>query len=476
MRIRSFVLQGATGMSTQFRSIRWLAWAGALALVITACGPSGSPAAGESGAAEESADASAIGTPIAGADCPEDEAVTFWTSHAEPDVTSIRNIVETFNEQGGTCVTLVQVPGAETDVARLMTAVRGGTGPDVYMLDRFTVAERASAGVLTNLSDLGADDLSADYAEFAWAETQFDGVTWALPFDTDTRALYYRNDILEDAGVDPAMLDAANGPITIDQLTEIADQVDAANASEEYTVIGFHPTFDQGWHYTWMFANGGSIFDEGACQITADDPGVVAAFQFLYDWAERKDPQALSTWVSTYAPPDFPPAQHPFIVGQLGMMVTGDWFIGLMRQYAPDVEYGITYIPVPDEGMDSATWAGGWSLVIPTGSDKVDGAWEFMQYAAGEEGQRTYTEETAHLPTLNSVREDDSVFEERHLFFRDLFEVANNRPALPVGVLLWDSLTSAQDQVMLNEAQPEEALTTVQEAVQPQLDQFCPLS
>jgi ABC-type glycerol-3-phosphate transport system substrate-binding protein len=99
-----------------------------------------------------------------------------------------------------------------------------------------------------------------------------------------------------------------------------------------------------------------------------------------------------------------------------------------------------------------------------------------MQYAAGEEGQRTYTVETAHLPTLNSVREDDSVFEERHLFFRDLFEVANSRPALPVGVLLWDSLTSAQDQVMLNEAQPADALSAVQEAVQPQLDQFCPLS
>lgn len=450
-----------------------------LALVASACAPSTAspPAATEGaateGAATEAAAASPSAVQIAG-ECPEEEAVTFWTSFTDIGAEALTEIVTAFNEQGGACVNLVQVPGSETNAAPLMTAVRGGVGPDVYTLDRFTVAERAAAGILTDLSALGADDLAGDYVEFAWNETQFDGKTWALPTDTDTRALYYRMDILEDAGVDTSLLDPANGPMTLTELAEIADQVDEAQGSEEYSVIGFHPTFDQGWHYTWIFAHDGSIYDEAGCQITHDDQGVVDAYQFIYDWAERKDAQALATWMSTYNPPNNPAPQHPFVVGQVAMMVTGDWFIANMEEYAPDVEYGITHIPVPEEGMDPATWAGGWSVVIPTGSQQQDGAWEFLQYISGEEGQRTFTEITNHLPTLSALQEDDSLFSERHLFFRDSFDVAHNRPALPVGVLLWDSLTTAQDAMLLNETEPAEALQTVQEAVQPQLDQFCP--
>jgi ABC-type glycerol-3-phosphate transport system substrate-binding protein len=44
------------------------------------------------------------------------------------------------------------VPGSETDVAKLMTAVRSGAGPDLAVIDRFTVAQRAAAGLLTAFS------------------------------------------------------------------------------------------------------------------------------------------------------------------------------------------------------------------------------------------------------------------------------------------------------------------------------------
>jgi ABC-type glycerol-3-phosphate transport system substrate-binding protein len=46
------------------------------------------------------------------------------------------------------------VPGSETDVAKLMTAVRSGAGPDLAVIDRFTIAQRAAAGLLTDLTPL----------------------------------------------------------------------------------------------------------------------------------------------------------------------------------------------------------------------------------------------------------------------------------------------------------------------------------
>ena len=92
---------------------------------------------------------------------------------------------------------LVQIPpGEETDVTKLMTAVRGGTGPDIYFLDRFTVAQRAADGVLQDLSAMGGGDVISNYIPFAQAEAMYNGVVYALPFDTDARALYYNKGML----------------------------------------------------------------------------------------------------------------------------------------------------------------------------------------------------------------------------------------------------------------------------------------
>lgn len=73
--------------------------------------------------------------------------VTFWTTYTPPWSDYLQKMVDVFNlSQTGVQVEMTMVPGSETDVSKLITAVRGGTGPDVYMLDRFTTAERKAAG------------------------------------------------------------------------------------------------------------------------------------------------------------------------------------------------------------------------------------------------------------------------------------------------------------------------------------------
>src|SRR5216110_1620779 len=102
------------------------------------------------------------GAPLPGCNSGTKQAL-FWTSHTPPDTDSEQNIVNNFNKQSKTtCVKMVAVPGSETDIAKLTTAVRGGTGPDIYELDRFTVAERAAAGVLEDLTPYGAAKMSGN--------------------------------------------------------------------------------------------------------------------------------------------------------------------------------------------------------------------------------------------------------------------------------------------------------------------------
>lgn len=402
--------------------------------------------------------------------------VTFWTGHGEPDLSSLKQIVENFNaENPDINVTLVQIPpGDVTDVTRLMTAVRGGTGPDVYMLDRFIVAQRAADGLLQDLTPyMGDEDVLGSYLDFAQEEATFGGLPYALPFDTDARALYYNIDLLEEAGVDVSELDPANGPITLDRAKEIGAMVDEQNAQGNYTRMGFVPWHEQGWHYGFGFSFGGDFYDEEACQVTPTDENVVRAFQWVYDYAAEKGPQQVQAFRQAFTRPDLPPQQNPFISGQLGMIITGDWQISSMERYAPDLNYGITYMPTAEEGGESVTWAGGWSMVMPQGAKEPEAAFEFMKYIAGEPGQTVYSRDTQHMPTVTSLQEDADLFDERHQFFSELLPTAMNRPPLPVGALYWDELTDAWEKTYLNQQEPQAALEQVASRVQPQLDQFC---
>jgi len=405
--------------------------------------------------------------------------VTFWTTHNEPDLSTLQMIVDAFNaENSDVQAELVQVVGSETDTTKLMTAVRGGTGPDVYMLDRFIVAQRAAEGVLQDLSEfMGDENFSEVYIPFSWAEANFNGKPYALPFDTDARALFYNRGMIEEVGIDPVELDVANGAITFARLAEIANQINETDQDGNFSRMGFVPYTHQGMPYTYGFAFGGTFFDEAACAVTPDEAGVVAGHRWVYDYTAALDPQKVNAFAGPYAAiVSVPEEQDLFVTERVAFAITGDWFLNTLAKFAPDIDYGLTVMPVPNEGDESATWAGGWSMVMPQGAKNPEGAWRFMQYITGEPGQRIYTTETAYLPTISALLEDTSLFDERHLFFaQKLLPTAKNRPPLPVGARYWDELTSAWQKIYLNKEEPSAALAMVKKRVQPDLQGFCPI-
>jgi multiple sugar transport system substrate-binding protein len=479
-------------MSSITGRFRWSIPILSIVLVIAACGsaatspgsstaPVGSTAPAGSAAASAAAGASAEPTAITGASCASSAAVVkFWTSHRPPDSNALTDIVNAFNTANpDICVKMTIVPGAETNVAKLLTAIRGGVAPDVYMADRFTVPQRAAEGVLAELpADVAG--MSSQYLPFAWAETQYKGKTYALPFDTDARALWYNKDLITAAGEDPAQLDISKGAVTIDTVVKIADKISKKDASGNYDVMGWIPAgphegatsgaFDQGWHYTWGFVNGGVFADLQACKVTPTDPGVVAGYQFMYDWQKAHDPKAVSRWVATNLPPNPPAAQNPLWTGKLAMTISGDWRIAEQAKYAPNGHYGFTFIPVPKAGDKSVTWAGGWSMALIPDSKVADQAVKFMKYIAGPDGQKVYTKESTHLPTLQALLSDASLYDPLHKQFLDLLPTAKSRPPLAVGAAYWNALTDAEGSVELNTKTPDVALKEVQDAVQPQLD------
>jgi multiple sugar transport system substrate-binding protein len=302
--------------------------------------------------------------------------IKFWlnSSLAANEKKAYQTAAEEFGQKNPKFKVNVEVvPGSETDVAKLMTAVRSGAGPDIAVVDRFTIAQRAATGLLVDLTPLikkEGKDLSQEYSEGPWREVLYQNKVYALPTNTDARVLFYNKQLLKEAGIDVNEFDPAKGPMDPKRFQEIAFKLNETDASGAYTRIGFIPWLEQGWGYTWGYAFGGSFFDFANCKVTATDSGVVKGYQFLYDWAKALDPQKARTFVDTYwqwpSVGTLPDAQMPFFTGRVAFVITGNWVFATMKDVAPNLDYGVTYIPAPD-GLKS-TWSGGWSVAILQGA------------------------------------------------------------------------------------------------------------
>nr|BBH91025.1 sugar ABC transporter substrate-binding protein [Thermosporothrix sp. COM3] len=409
--------------------------------------------------------------------------VVYWNIFND-DVSgkAVQAVVDSFNKQNPDLhVKMVPVPPniSNSNVTTLITAVRGGTGPDVYFLDRFTVNQYASIGLLEDLNPWVSKEkekLADQFQPFAWNEVLMQGHPYALPLNADARALFYNKSVLRDAGIDPEILDPKNGPITIDELKALATKINKVGPDGNYERLGMVPYIGEASHTTWGMIYGAKFFDDRSCKITPTEPAMLNAMNMVYDWVKELNPSKVATFVDSYVSnPSMTPAQDPFMNGKLGFKIDGDWALASIAKYKPNLDYGVTYLPVPDKSKAPATWSGGFSLVIPKNAKNPDGAYRFMRYFTGPEGQKIFAQGFGSMPTLKSLMNDKTLFSGKRAFFSELLNYSHSRVPLPVSATLWDELTSAQEKVQYNIGTPEEALQSVYRRVQPQLEQYCPL-
>ena len=399
--------------------------------------------------------------------------LTFWhVMSNKVDKAAIDAAVAKFNETHPNIqVKAILVPGHETESTKLMTAVAAGTGPDIYYLDRFTVAQRAHFGVLEPLQDYlvkaGVDvsALKAKFFDFAAKEATYRGKLYALPWDTDARVLYYNKKLFKKAGLDPN-----KPPVTIKELDEYAAKLTKIKGNRVLQ-IGFIPWRDQGWHYTWGWVFGGKFYDPKTKKLTfADDPKILAALKWEVGYAKKYGIKNIDAFFSSYRGGSVP--VDPFIIGKEAMRVGGNWFMSQLDNFASKgFEYGVAPIPYPEGGEKDSTWAGGWSLVIPKGAKHPKEAAEFMVWMATN-GEKMYAEQTAHFAALRAATEALVKKDPRQKLFYDLFSGPNAhcRPVIPVGALLWDKLGNAWNDALYGKKSPEQALRDAQNEVQQALD------
>lgn len=401
---------------------------------------------------------------VAGAKVTE---VVYWYPHGNPvDQGALKKAIELFNKENPGIKVVGEFIGGSgsgqgiTD--KLMVAVSGGNPPDVVLFDRFMVGQWASEGLLEDLTDMAkANEITREiFYDFAWQEATFKSRLFALPFDTDNRLLYYNKKMFRDAGLDPE-----KPPLSIAELDEYAAKL-TIKEGNRYRVIGFIPWLSQGWLYTWGWSFGGQFQDPKTRKITANDPKVVAALEWMTTYAEKYDIESITNFTTAAAGGDL----NPFAAKMVAMVVSGPWEIAAWKTQAPDLEYGISYIPTPS-GKNFNSWAGGWSHIIPKGAKAKDAAFKFAKFMSVGEGARIYGEDTMHFMSMKEINEGLSWVRENNKYrlFVELFPKSFCRPPIPKGQLLWDELATATDNALHGKGTPKELLDKVTTKVNKEL-------
>lgn len=382
---------------------------------------------------------------------------------------------------------------------KLMTAIVGGVPPDVINQDRFTIGDWASRGTFMPLdeflaSETGPEPVKAEnYYPAAWNEALYQGKVYAIPTGIDDRMLMYNRKLFREAGLDPD-----RPPKTWDELRDYAKKLTKVNADKTYASIGFIPNFGNSWFYIYSWMNGGSFMSPDGKTCTLAAPENIAAMTFmkqLYDDLGGYD--KVNVYQSGFQSGEL----DPFFTGKVAMVINGDWMLGNVARYAPDLDFAIAPPPSPKERIahtgrfandkdDHITWTGGFSLAIPKGTQHPKEAWKFIQFLSSIEGYRIYNQaqkeynEKIGRPYVFRLSANKAVNE---MMFRefspesarlqtalkayiDMLPHARYRPVTFIGQKLWDAHVRAMERSCQGAQAPEAALQEQQALVQKELD------
>ena len=370
------------------------------------------------------------------------------------------------------------------DPQRLLCAVAGGDPPDVVWFDRFAVSEWAARGAFMDLQEFLERDLRErpddpltlhpeTFFEPCWAEANYEGRLFAVPSDTDNRALYYNLDALEKyaselipAGcVDPDDPTKVGPPRTWDQLKRAAEIMTEYDERGVLRQVGFIPNFGNSWLYIYGWLNGGEFMSADGRTCTLNDPKIVEALVFMteiYDLMGGAD--KVMAFQSALQTGDL----DPFISGKVAMKIDGDYFLQGIGAIKRELRFGVAPAPAP-EGMPRFGWCGGWAYVIPTGARHPEEAWEFIKYMVSQrayeiranmERQTVTATGSVFIPRMSS-RADithwamthylypqpgvEDTFKNAMRVFVDMMPESRYRPVTPVGQILWNEHVRAME-------------------------------
>ena len=386
-----------------------LAYGGAASLAAVASPLSRRGAAGAQDATPAvSPEVDAFYTPAAGAFDGKSLTVVINASFFGTDIRkeALETLRTQFNELTGASVEFLPLPENQMyDQVRLELSTGSGT----YDMMHSGAGGAKEYGLSNFLVPLPAPPDVADFYEGDVAQYTVGDQLYGMPMIADINILYWRKDLFEEAGLDPAQ-----PPTTYDQFREYARMLTVDKSGNRLGEDGFDPnniavfgTAYKGtaglaatWEwYNYLYAFGGDLMDAEYNPIL-NSPEAVASLGWVVENFQNQGiyPPDITTY-------DYTEFHTLFLQGQMAMAINWPYMWGMAKDPTQSKVMDKVAVGLKPQQTTHGGNIGGWSWNVFAMSKNQDVAIAFAKWMASPVASLVYAQAGHGNPVRKSVAE-----------------------------------------------------------------------
>ena len=295
---------------------------------------------------------------------------------------------------------------------RTTTALQaGGQGlPDIVLMEdsRIPGYVQNHPTAFVNLSERGFDAYSSEFPDFKLEVARVNGGVHAFPFDVGPVGVFYRRDLFEEANID------------VSSIITWEDYIEAGRVLQDTLGINIMPIQDHTNDLNFrimMNQQGTDYFNNGEIQFTSEES--IRTMETIRSIVDAGITSSVSDFASQTA---------AIANGEVATMISGAWFAGTLMSQVEDQsgDWGVFPLPVFADVVNAvpSSNAGGSSFLIPTVSENIDLAYEFMTFFVTSPAVQEIVLENGLFPSLLSAYVYNQLSEETISFFggQDILE------------------------------------------------------
>lgn len=319
----------------------------------------------------------------------------------EPEeLIAYRELVQDFEARSGLEVELVEASDRADLIARLSTSIAGGAAPDVFLLNYRYYGLFAANGSIAPMDEqlAASDELEAnDFYPVAMDAFNWEGAQLCLPQNVSSLAVYYNRNLFQRYGVaEPpdgwtwsdmvrtaiSLTRDANGNQMVGSEYDTTQVVDVYGLGVEPSVIRLAP---------FVWSNGEEIVDDPLrpTRFTLDRPAATAVMRGFLDL------RRTFGVVPTDAEVEAEDHETRFANGKMAMLFSSRRATTTFRSIT-DFEWDVA--PLPRYQQEAGILHSD-AYCITSESPRQDQAWEFVEFALSETGQRALAKTGRTVPS-----------------------------------------------------------------------------
>jgi multiple sugar transport system substrate-binding protein len=344
------------------------------------------------------------------------DTMTMWVRASGTNAAA--HLVDLWNTTHPDKIELTTIPDNQM-VTKLATGVQAGETPDLVSFDLIYMPDFMKAGFLVDLtSELKADPNFATVAKAYKDIATYEGKLYGAGFTPDVSILVWNKDLFKQAGLDPE-----KAPSTLDEIHQDAKKIRALGSD----VYGFYfsgacPGCNIFTTSPMMVAAGSKILPANGNDDALTGDGVKEVLEtFKAMWKEGLVPKnAQADSGANFS--------SVFKTGKVGIQGTGGFLLAELKHDAPNLNFGVTFLPGAKSGQVSS-FVGGDVVAVPKGSKHVALAKAFIAWELTDEAQLEGLAKNNILPSRPALADNK--------YFAADPRVVVTAKALGVGYVPW---------------------------------------